>query len=104
MSNALRAAATALSTSAGEASGKVIKTFSVTGEITSSLPLAAGFSHLPPMKKQSGDLTDSSAAVCGTALMMRPLLIRSRAVKATALRPSLPHRAPGALSRSGLPK
>ena len=58
VANAFRAAATARSTSFGDASGNVATTSSVTGEITVSLPPPLGFSHLPPMKNESGCLIE----------------------------------------------
>jgi hypothetical protein len=44
-------------------------TSSVTGEMTSSLPVLDGFSHFPPMKKAFGALIDSSVSACNTALI-----------------------------------
>ena len=53
VSNAARAAAMALSMSAGDASGTVPMTSSVWGEMTSMTPLPSGFTHSPPMNNLS---------------------------------------------------
>ena len=53
LSNASRAAATALSMSAGEASGTCPMTSSVWGETTSMTASVSGFTNSPPMKKVS---------------------------------------------------
>src|SRR6478672_5067204 len=69
LSNAARAAATARSTSFAWASANVIRTSSVTGEMSVSVSRELGSTHSPPMKNECGDLTVRSACAC-VALML----------------------------------